>query len=455
MNDSAKKLNSSNKILSYINEQDGGSVDLESSLTDGDLIIEDRTFSDFKVLKSRFRGAVVFIGCRFQGEILLGRSKFESSLSFLKCNFIGDIRLYDINSASSLEISESKSSGDVILDDVQTKNLKISNFSCKRIDVNTEGGRLQIDQINLRSLQVIGEIKFIALKACASIFLEDIESRRLIIAKSTFSEGASIKAVRAQFNEFYFTYCILKSGGDFLLSELSADHIKISDVELKESSLIFWSTTAHGICLIERISGVDYSIDIAGLYCGKLEIPDEHAELAVRSGSGPYLFRAGQPRTIETLKLLKNHFSIKHEYEMEDLCYFRLKDEEAKSKIVSLNFLNSLRARLFHFIFRNMFGWGVDLIRPLISAGVIILTYAAFYFFAIVLQLNSDKIRIYGNPVGGPLGSIYISILAFLGHDPPIDHRSFFVVPAFLSEFIVGFSMITLLIGILIRKLVR
>lgn len=136
-----------------------------------------------------------------------------------------------------------------------------------------------------------------------------------------------------------------------------------------------------------------------------------------------------------------SEYEIEHRFYEADLCLIRLRSIDiAIKKLQSSNSVKIMLYTFEYFLIGIAFGWGVKIYNTIVTSCVVMLLFAVFYLYKMLNEWNIWK-------------CIRISIGNFFNLNSTVLYPELLRVD--LAEEIVGVIMLTILTGVIVRKIIR
>ena len=144
-----------------------------------------------------------------------------------------------------------------------------------------------------------------------------------------------------------------------------------------------------------------------------------------------------------------NQYEDEHKYQELDMCLVNLRKIDcALKKIDSKNYFQKVLYSTMDFVLGKMFGWGVKISNTLVTASVTILGFAVLYFYFLYIKLEENK---------GFASIISMSLTSSINRFFNVNEvNPMTILPYFDTvEQIVGIVMLTIITGVLVRKIIK
>lgn len=144
-----------------------------------------------------------------------------------------------------------------------------------------------------------------------------------------------------------------------------------------------------------------------------------------------------------------NQYDDEHKYQELDMCLVNLRKIDcALKKIDSKNYFQKVLYSTMDFVLGKMFGWGVKISNTLVTASVTILGFAVLYFYFLYIKLEENK---------GFASIISMSLTSSINRFFNVNEvNPMTILPYFDTvEQIVGIVMLTIITGVLVRKIIK
>ena len=423
-----------------------------------DLIIKGKIISVLLVQKSSFKRNIAFINCRFIDEVKLTNLKVELNLSFTKCKFDTNLNIYDVSVVGTLRISECSIKGCLSISALVCEKVTIEIVTADSVIIMSGAQVATSRKIEIEKCTILTSLEISNIDKCEYIGIlgSRFNTCSLRHIKTEIKCRVQIKEIRL--NELTFEGLDFNSDSEIKVEKSICSNLRFLNSKLTFTTVIFSSTIIDSQLDIVGINQKDSTFDISTSTVAKLVLGDELQEFILRGRQeSPLLNARGAFRQrIATYKILKKMFRDEDQYNLEDLCFYRMKNEESKQIIADARLLQRVWAVSKYVINRGVFGWGVQIRNVVFFSMLIILLFGIFYYFKLDFFRSANKIDYMDVSISGPSAALFISIWSFFGMQSEVkfplgNGPVFFFIPEFLS----GTLMLTVIIGMMIRKLVR
>lgn len=420
------------------------------------VLIRGKSFSSLQIIASKFNDTLTFIDCRFTGDLVLKELR-AGAVSFINCEFGRDLTVFGTTASVSISLVGSRIAGRLSLDGVTTPKFDVQTLSATDLSITANEVHASIECLSLDRISIANSIQLDSIAGIKQMDFTDLGASMLLMRHIGLQQGTRLCIQNARLGEVYLNDMKME-GAELKLASVTSENFYLQKSTLAQSRLVFEHVLANGLFAIKQCSYQASSIDISSVICPHLELdqvlldfvtPGLQQESAIFSSLMP------EENRLQTLKLLKDKFSREHRYDLEDDVFYILKNFEARHRIKGTKWWKQPAVRTAYFLNRYVMGWGVRLRNPLVSALLIVLSCALMYYFMLNLHDAGKSIQYIGQQVHGFYGATIFSLLAFFGQHADAQITGNAQIALALGEFILGVAMTTIIVGILIRKLVR
>lgn len=420
-----------------------------------DIVVKGATISDLSIHESFFKASLSFIDCRFIGDVSISKTRFAGTLSFLQCEFFDDVRCYDLAIKTDLRIVGSRLKGELSIEGSSSRCIELDKTSVEALTI-ASSEKSEVSKILLNQIRTIN-INISNVDNVSTFEIRDLSCQALMIKQMRFAYGANIDIRESRITDVNVQVSCFPRDSTLRVYRCTLVNLRLDENSYKTCHLIVNKTQVSGTFSLQGVAQIESFFDLAGSSFAKVDL-DDSLLLFIRGcqGHAPLLKGArGSIQRIDTLRILKNAFFNEHDSDMEDRCYYLLKNEEATLHREGASPLVKAWFFLGYLACRYAFGWGVRIINPIVTASMCILLGSVYYYFALGLYEPSRGVEYLGQTISGTLASLMLSSLTFFGQYSSASWSGHISVGFLMAEFLVGLVMTTLLIGMMIRKLVR
>ena len=459
MSDSVEieKARFSSEVINTICEAHPKNVRLKKVVSSEAILLKGKVFSDMEIASSKFKDALTFMDCRFNGHISLRQIKAGGQVSFINCEFLGDVTLFGSEVSGPISFIGNRIAGRLVVNGNSTPKLDIQSVSAKELSVKAEEVNSRIQNFIFKKISISGVSRIDNIAAIQSIDICDSASNTIQLRQLGLEENACINVNKSRINEVVFDDLRLNKSKVCFNSTLG-ENLYIRNCELEQASLAFEQVMIHGMFAIKHCSYHDAEIDMSSLTSPNLDLDDDLIDFVLKKGknrSAIYADSLSVDKRVQTLKLLKDKFTQEHRYDLEDAVFYLLKNLECSHAIQQAKWWQKPLLCILYFLNRLVMGWGVRLRNSLVSALSFVGIWSVAYYITLGLYDADKYIEYLGQRLNGISGATTYSVLAFFGQQADAKIFSHVPISLALSEFIFGIAITTIIVGILIRKLVR
>lgn len=430
------------------------SINLAKVVASEPLLIKGKKFIGFNATSSKFKGTLTFRDCRFDNDVSFKQIKSATSISFINCEFNGNLTLFGSDVEGTISLLGSRINGRLILNGCSSSKLEIQALTVETLIINAQEVPSQISTIWIENTALTTALRIQNITQVEHIKLIDINANTLYLFQIDISEQAQLAIKDSRVNEITLDELKLINTAINFSSTLG-ENIYLRKCKLDHSELSFEQVILNSMFGVKNCNYINSEIDISTVSCPNFDIEPEFIDFILMQHSANHVHNKQIEKHIKTLILLKNKFAKEHRYDLEDRIFYLLKNVESGFKIKRNQWWKKPFLYITYLLQRWMFGWGVRLRNPIISASVIIAFYALVYYISFDLHETNRHIEYLGEKLIGFNGAGVFSLLAFFGQHADTKIYGNVPVQLILTEFILGVIMITVSVGILIRKLVR
>lgn len=433
-----------------------GDVRLNKVISNEQVLIRGMRFSTLEIVSARFNDTVAFIDCRFSGDLVL-KGVRASAVSFINCDFGKDVAVFGTSASVSLNLVGCRVAGRVSLDGITTPKLDVQTLSAVDVTIATSEVPSNINALSFDHMSIANTVQIDTIAGIGHLHFNNCSAGLLLVRHLGLQPEAKLCIETARIGEIVLDE-IKMDGAQLRVTSATAENVYLRKCTMTRSALAFEHVLANGIFGIKECTYADSTIDISSVMSSNLAL-DQCLLDFVTPGSDKSspIFDASMPEEnrLQTLKLLKDKFSREHRYDLEDDVFYILKNYEAQHRLKTMAKWRRPVSKAGYLLNRYVMGWGVRLRNPLLSAFIIIQACAVMYYFMLKLHQPGKSIQYIGQHVEGFYGATVFSVLAFFGQHADAQITGNAQITLALGEFILGVAMTTIIVGILIRKLVR
>lgn len=421
------------------------------------VLIKSKSFASMDITDSNFKDALTFIDCKFSGNVVLKEVQAAGPVSFINCEFGGDVMMFGTTVTSSICFIRSRIKGRLSLDGTSTSKLDVQSIAAAELSIVAHEVAARIKCLSLENISVSRSINIESVAEIERLNLSECVAEILNIRHTGFQGDGLICIQNSRIDEIIFDD-IKMYGVDLRIVSTSGDNFLFRNCVIEQSKFAFEGLLANGLFAIKRCSYLDSEIDISAVTCPNIDLDQSLLDFVVsgaRKASPIFASSLPDESRLQTLKLLKDKFAREHRYDLEDDVFYILKNFEASKKISCTKWWRRPALYASYFLNRCVMGWGVRLRNPVISAILMIELCALIYYIMLDLYKLGSSVQYLEQTVDGFYGATTLSLLAFFGQHADVKISGNIPISLALGEFILGVTMTTIIVGILIRKLVR
>lgn len=427
------------------------------TIASNSVLIKGKAFASVEIIDCNFKDALTFIDCNFSGNVTLREVKASGSVSFINCEFGGDFTVFGTNVAAPICLIESRISGRLSFDGTSTPKLDFQLVSADEISIMAHEVAAHITHLSMDNITTSGAVRVERISEIECFDLSECGSSLLVIRHAGLKNNALVSINNSRISEVIWDH-IKMNDGEVQISSILCDNFYLKNCAIDRSRIVFNQIISNGLFAIKQCNYSDSTIDISSVTSPNLELDEYLLTFAVSRVTTPSpIFDSSLPdqNRLQTLKLLKDKFAREHRYEFEDNVFYLLKNFEARLKVRGSPWWKRPSLIATYFFNRCILGWGVRLRNPFMSATLMIGLCAVTYYVMLDLNESGRAVQYLGQSAPGIYGATTLSLLAFFGQHADAQVSDNVPIALALGEFIVGVTMTTIIVGILIRKLVR
>lgn len=413
------------------------SVNHSKAIYEKDLQINSCSFPSLQLAEMRIRGSLGFRDCRLKGRLDFREVTVDGQISFINCIFEGPVIFFGLEVHGSLQFHEC------------TANSKIEIR-------NSAFGRLDIERAcDLDNLVMEGDERSFAINAIR-ISASTIR-KKLIFSRLTVASAFEFKDSSA--NELWLRNVDINDLGHLIVSDSSIERVEINGGKMHGIKAEFFRSSFARFFSFKPDVLDGAKVDLSSSSFEDIELKEDCYSVVRSTKDRPILFSDDQHnyrQRIDTLRLLNKSFQSQLRYDLQDACLFLLKDYEARERITCApTFFGKVWSRTTHFFGRNFLGWGVSLKRIFEGYLVIYLVFILVYFLCVahndLVEVTIVDLKIKGTV----LAAISLATVNQVGlfADTHVHGAVYSAIGIF--QHTLSILYITLLTGVVIRKLVR
>lgn len=421
------------------------------------VVIKGKAFSAVDIVDCNFKDVLTFIDCKFSGNVTLREIKASGSVSFINCEFGGDFTVFGSQVEAPICLIKSRISGCLSVDGTSTPKLDFQTVSADEISIAAHEVASNISCLSLDKVTTSEALRVERIAEIECLELSEFSSNLVFIRHIGVKTNASARIRNSRITEVIWDDIRLDSN-EVEIDSLLCENLYFKNCAIEQSKIVFEQVLANGLFAIKQCTYSDSTIDISSITSPNLELDESLLTfVASKTKISSPIFEPSlsDDQRLKTLKLLKDKFAREHRYDFEDNVFYLLKNFETRLKMSGSPWWKRPALLAIYFFNRCILGWGVRLRNPLMSAIVMIGICALAYYVMLDLNEAEKAIQYLGQSAHGIYGAATLSLLAFFGQHADAVISGNVPIALTLGEFIVGVTMTTIIVGILIRKLVR
>jgi hypothetical protein len=421
------------------------------------VMVKGKKFASVEIVDSNFKDALTFIDCTFSGNVTLREVKASGPISFINCEFGGDFTVFGTTVSAPICLIKNRISGRLSLDGTSTPKLDFQSVSAEEVAIVAHEVAAHIECLSLDNISVSGAVRVDRIAGIKHFGLSECGAMLLCIRHAGLQDSASLCIQSSRIGEIILDHIKMDSA-DVRVDSTLSENVYFKNCVIERSKLVFDQVIANGLFAIKQCSYLESTIDISAVTSPNLELDESLLDfVALKAKARSAIFASSLPdqNRLQTLKLLKDKFAREHRYDLEDDVFYLLKNFETRLKVRDRPWWKKPTLFTTYLLNRCVLGWGVRLRNPLISAIIMIGLCASIYYFMLDLHEAGRAVKYLGQSAHGVYGATTLSLLAFFGQHADAEISGNMPIALALGEFILGVTMTTIIVGILIRKLVR
>jgi len=421
-----------------------------------EVIFKDVDFEQVRLLKINFRNGLTFIRCQFLGKLHLSNITSDKGISFIDCTFNDDVQIYGVTSKNLFQVINSKIDGLLTIDSIITKKLDLTSGSASNIKISSSNRTSEINSL------LINNFNSISIEILDIGQLEDLK-----LSKSRFSEcrlkkingisNSQISIIEVRISELTLEKLSFASLSTIQISRSIFNNLIINDNQFKSISFLMPSNLISEHFIVANINHEDLQLDFSTSTISKIEIDSSlYAFIHNITDYTPLLSPDNRIQRSQTFKILMSMFRESGRFDLQDKCFYKLKTEETLHKISLSNFPNKYFLTLLYLMNRYMLGWGVQIKNVFLTSALFLLCFSFAYYYSLNLYNSLHNITYMDKNISGFSAALITSAWSFFGMQSDIKFPAD-LAPIYLliPEFIAGILLITIIVAMLIRKLIR
>ncbi|MDX2372789.1 hypothetical protein NJD71_01455 [Psychrobacter sp. PP-21] len=433
-------------------------IRIDTAIGKDNVVFKDVNFSGLEIIKSKFKSSLSFINCVFESPVILNKVSSESEISFNKCIFDKGVLLFNCNS-NHISFSGCSLGSHITFDSTECQKISIYKVECSAIYVLSSIRSTKIKEIELSEAVVNDVIKIEEIHNAHRISFDSINASVIRYDSMLLTTSSEIKMSNINCDDLRFENSKLEVNSHIQVLQSQIKNLLYRNMVFNRGcKVLIESNLIEGKLFIQQSVYNNCSIDFSTSDITHLSLDPELLKFLYDSNKITPIMSTDMPleRQIETLKKLKSKFSGDSLYESEDIVFFFMKNKEYSYFLKSPeNSISKLKYLFFYIFGRYCFGWGVKLKQPLITSMAVIIIFSMIYYFIYDMSSFVNKINFLQVDYTGSFGAVLMSTVTFFGQYTDIETELALNAILHITEFILGVLYITLLVGILIRKLVR
>ena len=453
-----KKARINCSIADEISKHSEPDVFIEKSISEEDIIIKSQTIGVLDIKNSNFKFNISFINCIFTGDVSLVTLKCKGSIAFINCEMRSDFTAYDISiENTSLQIIRCKINGDLLLDNVKCKHLELSTISADKITITSGENSCIIEKISIFSLIVGSLIRITNIDNLIILNASDVFVPAMLLQHIKTTANASISFNSCRIDDLNIDLSKIDMNSRVIYEKCTCINLGLTNNTYESSKVVIANSLMTGTLTIIGVEERDTYFDISTSNPVNINIDNYLTDFISDSNAKTPLFNQDGDilQKIGTLKILKTAFANDHQYLMEDSCFYKLKTAEARLNFRKKHHVFKVPSYFSYLFGRYVFGWGVKIANPIITLFLSMQLSALFNYVALKLDKSINTVEYVGQKLTGVYASEVLTILTFFGQQADAKLSDNIPIYMLIAEFLFGLIMTTLIVGILIRKLVR
>ncbi len=445
---------------------ESGSVsEIRKGLSSEDLEFRNMQLTDLTISGCKFKKSLLFRNCDFQGNLKLIDCIFDQSITFIDCSLSGDLKLFNASINVSLSLEGLKVGRDFELISSDCEKISLNKFESRQLILKSSDKPCSIKVIEMKNSIINRKLQIASVSNISKLFINDITAVNLEVSLNSF-KNSDIEIKNCRINDFSVRASEFK-GANLVCSRITAINWMLNENNFEGVSFYTKDITINGFfSLINNSSYDEASINISGISSDTYNLDPVLLTFIRFKSKDSAIFsqKMSSDARIETLRLLKTKYSNEHLYDEEDNVFFRYKSLERQEFYKSLNWFYKPYFFISYLLGRNVFGWGVSIKQPVVWSILSIIIFAVFYYYNYSFSISCSNLCIsecvsieyltqslYGFPA-----AFTLSLLSFFGQQADVTLNNTSPTGIYhVIQFILGLIFSTLIVGMLIRKLVR
>lgn len=445
-------------VCQTIAEFEGYHVIIDKAIVDGSLNISRATCRKLTLRDTKVNGDVILESLNGLDVVHFSKVRL-ANLSIMDCEIGKDVILHEISTNGALEIDGLHCKHSIHLENIifGTVAIRRSRAPFFRYE-NTvsSASAVQYEFIMARS-DFSDEILLSGMDRFVKITVQRCHAVVFLLVKTSVPSGASVLLEDCQINTANLSGTEVAQKASISIHGCEVHILNSALTLLDDSSFTMDGTIVSQVANLDIHYGNRCRINVSNAYFQKLRMNSALAISSLEPQVSPLFFRMSPEENIDTAKIVKRMFNEEHDFGREDKAFYIMKQMEENLFFTlfrkNLNF-GSIISAFIYALYRILFGWGVRIRNPLVSIASLI-AFFAFIYYWLAFYSSSAYITIMGFCYHGVGAAFLFSLTSILNLDPPDARLQPVMAYLYLGEFIIGLLYATLLIGIIIRKLVR
>ncbi len=434
-------------------------VYIEKSISEEDIIIKNQTLGVLDIKNSNFKFNISFINCIFISDVSLISLKCKGSIAFVNCEMRNDFTAYDINAENtSLKIIKCKINGDLFLDNVKCKHIELSTISADKITITSGESSCIIEKISISSLIVGSLIRITNIDNLIALNTDDVFAPAMLLQHVKTTANASISFNSCRIDDLNIDLSKIDMNSRVTYEKCTCINLGLTNNTYESSKVVIANSLMTGTLTITGVEERDTYFDISTSNPVNINIDNYLTDFISDANAKTPLFNQDGGNILQkigTLKILKTAFANDHQYLMEDSCFYKLKTAEARLNTRKKHHIFKISSYSTYIFGRYVFGWGVKITNPIITLFLSMQLSTLFNYVILELDKSINTVEYIGQKLTGVYASEVFTLLTFFGQQADAKLSGNIPIYMLISEFLFGLIMTTLIVGILIRKLVR
>ena len=444
---------------SFSSKFSGESILAEQCISERDFKIHEQEILAIKLVHCRLKGTLHFMSCTIEKDLSIERCILQENVTINDCQINGDLTIFNSSTKSCINISSSEISGKIRIESSSCRELIIFNSSFNGLEFYGSEAPASIKKIVMNKARSDGCLIIRFASDLDSMDISNSEIMELSLEKLNINQTFDFKIKSSKINYVNFKNITSNDRHDLNISmeDNTSNEIIFFNSNLEKSMVVVKNCTVKQLLKFKQCQYDECTINFSESDICFFDIDEIAFEFLNSSNNYSPIYNPtiNMNSKLDMLKKIKENLADNHLHNMEDNAYYLLKNTEMKIRISRLPFYKKAYFYIFLFFCRYMFGWGVKFRPPALFSVISICAYSAICYIHYGLYNQQDYLVYLDSKLVGAKAAAILALATFLGQVGDIESTFALSIYHHMAFFAFGVVMVTLMTGIIIRKLVR